>query len=530
MTEQDDDWTPTRERRGGLLRNTGITSIAAGAGVLSGLLLDVSIAAAFGAGATTDAFFVAARIPIGITAVFMAGANQALVPGISGWTIRKDRSETSRLTSALFTVTLLGGFVVYALAALVAGPLTAVTAPGLSTASADLAASLTRTMFLLVPLVSAAEVLRAYCNARHRFGAPAAMNVVMNGLAAAIIIAARGHDIHVIAWAYVIGAAAQLVFMLVMAAFAGLRYRPNVHARDPEVRAVASLCVRPLGAAALNPLARVAEQSFVSYLPAGSITILNYAFRLVSAIGGTVFFRSVMIVLLPRLTKASTVDDRPAVARLTRSGILIMFALSLPLTAAMIALSEPAALAVFHRAHFTRDDAAMLGFVLAVYATSLVGQAVQRALLAPFYASYDMVTPWRNSVYGVVANLALLPVLVLPFGHSNPNAIYGVAIAFSLAQYVNVAHGWYRLRSLVPRPFHGLSSSITTLTVASGVAYMSMRILSNMLGLAGHLGRWHQLGLTVGVGAIGAVVFAGSVAVVDRGHSLPILRAEPTAS
>ena len=43
-------------------------------------------------------------------------------------------------------------------------------------------------MFAMVPLVAIAEVMRAYLNARYPFVAPALMTVVLNGLAAAMIL------------------------------------------------------------------------------------------------------------------------------------------------------------------------------------------------------------------------------------------------------------------------------------------------------------------------------------------------------
>lgn len=492
---------------GQLIRNTGVTSVAAGAGVVAGLLLDVSIAAKFGAGPTTDAFFVAARLPIGIASVFMAGANQALVPAISTWLVRKGDRDTSRLVSLLLTATLLAGFALVALIGIVAWPLMRVTAPGLKVSEINQAAGLTRILFLLVPLVGGAEVLRAYLNAKHSFGPPAAMNVVMNGGAAVLIFTVSHHAMSRVAWAYVIGAVAQLVFMMFMAYRVGLRYRFGLRFRDPDLTAAVRLTGRPLAAAALNPLARVIEQLFVSYLPPGSITILNYAIRLVNAIGGTVFFRSVMVVLLPRMTKAYALDDEAATARLTDQGIKIMLALSIPLTAFMAILAKPAALVVFHRGRFSRNDAAMLGLVLAVYSINLVGAALQRALLAPFFGRLDMKTPWRNSVYGVVANLVLLPLFVLPFPKGDSRAMYGVALAFSLAQYVNVAHGWYRLRAIVPHPMAGAWMTTVRLTVASAVAAVNMLLAIRLLNVDGlHLTRFMLFVRTGVVGLIGLAV------------------------
>jgi putative peptidoglycan lipid II flippase len=509
-----DDVPPAEppRRRGTLIRNTGVTSVAAGAGVVSGLILDVSIAARFGAGFSTDAFFVAARLPIGLAAVLMAGANQALVPAVSTWLVHKGQKDTARLVSLLLTIVLLGGFVFAGLAGVFAQPLMHLTAPGLSKPSIHLAATLARIMFLVVPLVAGAEVLRAYLNAKHSFGPPAAMNVVMNGSAALLIFFVSKHQMQRVAWAYVIGATAQLAFMATMAHRRELRYRPSFRFRDPDLTSAIKLTGRPLLAAALNPLCRVVEQLFVSYLPSGSITILNYAVRLISATGGTVFFRSVMVVLLPRLTKAHAVGDDEATKHLTVSGIKIMLALSIPLTAFMAILAKPAALVVFHRGRFTRSEAALLGTVLAVYSLSLVGDAWSRAMQAPFYGKLDMKMPLRNSVYGVLANLALLPILVLPFSNHGSRDLYGVALAYSLAEYVNVGHAWYRLREIVPRPMSHCWATAGRLVAATAVAAVNMLLAAHLLNLdALALSRFGLLIRTIICGLVGLAVLALSL-------------------
>jgi murein biosynthesis integral membrane protein MurJ len=350
----------------------------------------------------------------------------------------------------------------------------------------------------MIPLVAVAEVMRAYLNARYAFVAPALMTVVLNGLAAVMIIVLPilgWKAIFLVAIAFVSGAAAQLVFMCAMAIRHGLRLRPELDLGDEQLRSVGRLCVRPLGAAGLNPVARLGEQLIVSFLPVGSISVLNYGFLINSAVGGTVFFRSVIVALVPRLTDAHNLGGQAEVRRVTGLGVRIMLAISVPLAALMAVLGKPAAIAVFDRGKFTLLEAGLLGTVLMVYAISLVGQALQRALLAPFYARLDTRTPLRNALYGLIANLVLLPLLVLPFGLHNINAIIGVALAYSLAQYVNAGHAWYRLTETDGNPMRGIlvfAIRLLSATALSAVAMIGASLVLN-LGHASHVGNRVQL-------------------------------------
>src|SRR5687768_630990 len=140
------------QRLAHLVRQSGLTSLAAGAAVVTGLLLDATIAARFGVGTATDAFFVGARIPLGLLAIVMVGANQVLVPVFSTWFTRKRPEENHRLISLVLTGAVLGTAAVAAAGILLAYPLMRISAPGLEAADEVLAASVARIMFLLVPL------------------------------------------------------------------------------------------------------------------------------------------------------------------------------------------------------------------------------------------------------------------------------------------------------------------------------------------------------------------------------------------
>jgi putative peptidoglycan lipid II flippase len=481
-----------------IFRQSGLTGVAATAGVIAGLVLQISIAYRFGASGNTDAFFVAARIPLGLVAMVMAAANQALVPAFRTSLTQRGERSTDRLISMIFALMIIVGAALVLVCWLVAEPLVHATAPGIHSVNGidevRLAASMVPVVFAMVPLVAIAEVMRAYLNARYAFVAPALMTVVLHGLAAAMILVLPligWRDIHLVAVAFLAGAGAQMVFMCVMAVRRGLRIRLALDLRDEQLRSVGKLCVRPLGASVLNPVARVGEQVMLTSITSGTaglITILNYGYMVISAIGGTVFFRSVIVALIPRLTDAHNRDGQAEVRRFTGLGIRIMLAISLPLTAFMAVLGKPVAIAVFDRGHFTLASAELLGSVLMVYSISLVGSAVQRALLAPFYARLDTRTPLRNAFYGVAANLLLLPVLLLPLlllpvGQRNNLAILGIALAYSLAQYVNVGHAWYRLTRTDGNPARGLGPFTLKLLAASAVSAAVMIGASTALNL-----------------------------------------------
>lgn len=512
-----------REDSRRVVRQSGLTSVAALVAVLSGLGLDIVVAAAFGVGEHTDAFAVAARLPLGLMAMLMVVGNQALVPTFSTWLVGRERREVWRLVSATLVGGMLFGLLCAGLLAALAGPLTAVMAPGFEPEQRTLAARLAAVMVFVVPLTAGSETMRALLNARYSFFLPAMMTLVLNCVTAAIVLL-FSDDITMLPVAYVIGAAAQFLVMLGFAHVKGFRLAPLPPLRHPEVLATAKLCVRPFVGAGLNPLARIVEIFFASFLPTGSATILHYGNRLISAIGGTVLFRSVIVAVVPRMSRAVAEGRHDDVRRLTLLGTRIMLLLSLPLTAAMAVLAEPGIRAVFSVGRFTADQAQLLGLAMAVYAASLVGSAVQRSLLSPFVASRDTRTPLRNTVYGLLANVLLLPLFVLPFRGSGL-AVLGVALAFSLAQYVNVGHAWWRLHREFGVSLRPTGWPFLRTLAASALAAAAMLGTGLLLGIEGHaLQRLALLGFTLLAGAVGLAVYVVAESAMQRRSPVALLR------
>jgi putative peptidoglycan lipid II flippase len=456
--------------------------------VLTGLLLDVAIALQFGAGEATDAFFVAARLPVGVAMVLFSGANLALVPVFATWLVRRSADLVWSSLTAFLAMVLTATSGVAVVTAVAAPLLVAGLAPGLDPATSALAVTLLRVLVIVVPLTAMAEVLRAVANARESFALPAAMNVVLNVVAAGLILALGHRGITVAAWAYVGGAAARLVLMVPLCWGLGVRLRwrrgPGAGLRDAEARAALVRSIRPGASAGLSPAVRLVEQIFASFLPAGSITLLNYGYRLVFAVGGTVFFRSVIGVLMPRLTRATATGDVDTVQRTTASGVRVMAVMGTTLTVLLTTLAVPACLLVFDRGSFERDDAMLLGALMAALSACLVGEGLQRALLAPFFAGLDTRTPMRNALLAAAVNVLLLPVFVLPFS-GGTGALFGIAAAFVVSEYVGAVHAWLRLRRAAGGTPWQLARVLLTLTPSAAIAALVALGMRSLLDLDG---------------------------------------------
>jgi putative peptidoglycan lipid II flippase len=287
-----------------------------------------------------------------------------------------------------------------------------------------------------------------------------------------------------------------------------IRVRMSLRLNDPRLRRTVRLSGRPTVSSLLNLGNRVVEQLIMSFLPAGSITILSYGQRLISALGGGVFFRPVTVALMPRLAEAEHQGRRREVVDLVLRALRFVLAISMVLTAFTIALAEPVIRIVFHRGSFSPQATHLLALSLAIYGTSLVGSGVQRVLLAPFYARMDARVPLRNTFYGVLVDLALLGPCIAVFGDDRAQGVLGVAIAYSLTQYFIVWHAWHRLRLTVPLRLPMLIPSALKISTAALAAGLGMFGFVTLCHVSSVSDRSLLVILTLAASSIGAIIVA----------------------
>src|SRR5512140_3057350 len=198
-----------------IARAAAIVGALTTASRVTGLLRDAVVSALFGAGPAADAFFVAYRIPNLLRRVVGEGAaSAAFIPVLTDVLGRRGRAEADHVARVLFTVMAAVLAVVAVVGVLVAGPLTALFAPGFRADPAELALAirLTRLVFPYLVLIGLVAVAMGVLNALRDFTAPALSPIVLN---VAIIVVAlattRWIGIYSLALGVLLGGAAQLL-------------------------------------------------------------------------------------------------------------------------------------------------------------------------------------------------------------------------------------------------------------------------------------------------------------------------------
>ena len=482
---------------------------------LLGLVREQVMAALFGASAATDAFVVASAVPQIVYDLLVGGAiSAALVP------VFVDAiDDEERLWGLLSTLLSLAAMVLTGVAVvlgLFAPVVVDLLASRLADEARDAAIPMVRVMLVAVVLQGIAGIMTAVLYARRRVTLPALAVAVYNG--AVIVCALLLHqvlDVYALVIGVVVGALGQV--LLQAPGLGRWHFWPSLDLDRPELRAI----LRLYGPVALGMIVTIVgiviDRNLASGLAEGSLSVMNYATRLIQFPLGLVG-TAVSFAVLPLLSRhASTLataaeagtadpDAVEGYRETLRFGARVVLLLMLPTTAGLIVLRGPLVQLLFERGQFGELESARTALVFLAYAPQLPFTALDQLLIVAFYARKDTRTPVTIGVVTVV--LYLISALAL----IGPLDVAGLALANAIQ---NSAHGLILLVLLERAGARLLDSSFAFWTARVLLASVGVGAALWFLGPALLPTGQTTLSLTVALVALAGVAAATYVILLE---------------
>lgn len=436
----------------GLLRSTAVFSGLTMVSRVLGFVRDMVFANLFGAGAATDAFFVAFKIPNFLRRLFAEGAfSQAFVPVLSEYKTQRSKAEV-RLLVAHVSGTLGIVLLLLTLLAMVAAyPLVTVFAPGFTGDAAKFAltAEMLRITFPYLLFISLTALAAGVMNTYGHFAVPAVTPVWLNlsMIGAAFWLAPLFEQSVVgLAWGVFIAGVVQLLFQLPTLARMGMLPRPRWGWRDEGVRRVLRLMLPGIFGSSVAQINLLLDTIIASFLVSGSVSWLYYSDRLVEFPLG-VFGIALATVILPSLSQRHAEADPQRFSRTLDWALRWVLLIGTPAMLGLMLLAGPMLTTLFQYGEFAPDDVEMARLSLMAYAIGLPGFILVKVLAPGFYARQDTRTPVRFGIYAMVSNMLLNIAFVVPMamaGIKGPHA--GLALATGLAAFINAGLLFRQLR------------------------------------------------------------------------------------
>jgi putative peptidoglycan lipid II flippase len=488
-----------------LLRAAGAVSAMTMLSRITGFLRDMLIAIVFGAGALTDAFFVAFRIPNLLRRLFAEGAfSQAFVPVVGEYRQQQGDAATRELASRVFTLLAVALFLVTLVGVVAAPALVYLIGTGFAQDrdKFDLTVTMLRICFPYILFMSLVAFSAGLLNTYGRFKAPAFTPVLLNlSFIGFILLGAERFErpVMALAWAVFVGGLAQLLFQLPFLRAIGMVPRFSWAPRDPGLARILKLMAPAALGVSVAQLSLIINTNIATWLPDGSVSWISFADRLMefpSALLGV----ALGTVLLPSLVRSHSAGDAEGYSRLLDWGLRLTLVLALPAAVALAMLATPIISTLFwHGEAFTRHDVLMTRHALIAYAVGLAGLILVKILAPGFYAKQDIRTPVKVAIATLVIT-QLLNLLFVPWiRHA------GLALSISAGALFNAGLLWFlMLRSGAYRPLPGWGAFLFKLVVAlyvmGGAIWYSM----------GRESSWFEIAAAARAGKLTLVVIAGA--------------------
>ncbi len=487
-----------------------LVAISSFASRILGVVRDRILAGQFGAGAETDIYYAAFRIPDFLYNLVVLGALSAgFIPVLTKMIKEKGEADRAnedawKLSSNIANILSLILIIASIAGLIFATPLIRALTPGFSAEAIAQVASLTRVMFLSPLLLGLSGVVGGILQATKRFLPYSIAPIFYNlGIIIGALYLAPNWGLIGLAWGVVLGAGAHLLVQLPALFSLGFRYYARISFKDQATRLIAAMSGPRIMSLAVSQINLFIITFLASRLEAGSLSVFNFANNLQSFPVG-IFGISFAIAAFPTLSEVAS-DPKALSARFFSTARQVLFFV-VPVTVMFITLRAQIIRVVLGSGNFDWQDTIMTMNTLGFFSLSLFAQALLPLLVRVFYAKHDSKTPFYISLACVIINLPL------SFYLSSLMGAAGLALAFSIVSILNFILLWGWLYSgsseFGAEKIISLALKLSLSAIATGIAIQISKLLAwSFVDMSTFAGVFTQLAMAVIVGAIAFLLF-----------------------
>jgi putative peptidoglycan lipid II flippase len=368
-----------------------------------------------GAGAISDAFFTAFKIPNSLRKIFAEGAlSAALIPTFVS-VVRKDKEQASSLISLSFLI--FEGFLVLicALMMFYAEAVLHVIVPGFSPEHIAYTIPFLQILMPFILFVSSSAILAGALQSVGHFFVPAFAPVLLNiiYIGATAVCLFFSWPVEYFCFFIVLGGVVQLAIHVYMYlklhfTFAKINKQTWLDFKDVLIKffpCLLSMSVMEVGL--------FIDTSFASYLPAGSMSLINYAYRFMGIPLG-VFAVSFSTILLPHFSRVGAYAPKRMGYYLLETTKFVYW-VTIPAMILMMFFAEKFFHTLFLSDKFTLLQVHEARNILIAFLVALFFFSLNKILLNIYYSLHVTSIPTVISIFATVLNIILDYVLLTKY-------------------------------------------------------------------------------------------------------------------
>ncbi len=288
-------------------------------------------------------------------------------------------------------------------------------------------------------------LLMGILNTFYHFFLPAFAPVILNIVLIIALLALQfGHQfqehtqIVLVSFAVLLGGSIQFLSHIIAVNKKGMKYRFSMKI-SPGIKQVWLLMLPALIGLSITQINLVVDRLLAVMLGTGVTSCLYYSNRFIQLPIG-VFGVAIATASFPLLARHASADNTIEFKRILSQSLKMTFLIALPATAGLIVMSYPVVRMLFEHKQFDAQSSHATAFVLSFYCLGLVGYCSNKVIIRAFYSLHDTVTPMRIGIVGLIINVVLNLILMIPLKGG------GLALSTSITSVVSLLIYGYMLR------------------------------------------------------------------------------------
>ena len=401
---------------------------------------EMLVAHQFGASDSLDAFFVALILPTLLEGVTANSLNAAFIPTYIEVRQKQGAQVAQRLLSNLAAFNL--GILVLLSILLAASQGWLLLLLGSSFAPRKLLLTRRLLFCLLIPLCfsGVSTLWQAALNAQQKFAITTIVPIARPIIVVIALLMLARWSIYALAFGTALGPIGELVLSGWCLRRSGASLMPRWYGLDAPLRRVLAQYAPLITGAVVLSSTNLVDQSMAAILGSGSVSILNYANKLVSMLL-TFGISALSIAVLPNFSILAANEEWGGMRSVLGTYARLIVIITVPLTLGMMWYSEPLVALLFQRGAFTPETTSKVAQVQTLLCIQVpffcVGILYARAITA---LNRNRILAF-GTVISVVVNLVLDIVFMRFLG------LPGIALSTSVVCMLS----WYYLRTMLTR-------------------------------------------------------------------------------
>ena len=369
-------------------------------------------------------------IPNTVFSVLWTAIIAIVVPIYSGLLAKKEEAQAKAFLNDMITIIALAMVAFIGLGILVAPLIAGFTQYRHVAADFEFLVFALRVMFLVVFFYGLQYIFQGFLHSHGKVRLPAFV-AVPSGLIIIAYVVFLGDTFGVtgLLFATVLGLSTQAFLLLPAAIKNGLRYKPSLNFKSPEVRRAGLLFVPILVSGLSFQANMIFNASLATYFNA--VTILNFVQNLILVIILTIVY-SITAVFLPKLSGLWAVEDKVGFGNTLRSIIMLIIFLLLPATAGLFMLRFEIIHFLVQWGNFDLASAQIAATMLGFYSLGIIAIGFKEILDRAFYAQKNSKFPALFTFVIMVVNVIFCLTFIGRLG------VFTMAIGFPISTTVGV--------------------------------------------------------------------------------------------